>query len=65
MAQPVYEDWRRETRTLESLGIYEYRTYNVASAQEPEQVAGLRASASLFTVLAVPPALGRVFTGRG
>jgi putative ABC transport system permease protein len=62
VAQPVYEDWRRESRTLESLGIYEYRTYNVASEQEPEQVAGLRASASLFTVLGVPPALGRVFT---
>lgn len=62
VAQPVYEDWRRESRTLESLGIYEYRTYNVASEQEPEQVAGLRASASLFTVLGVPPAMGRVFT---
>jgi putative ABC transport system permease protein len=62
VAQPVYDDWRRESRTLESLGIYEYRTYNIASDQEPEQVAGLRASASLFTVLGVPPAIGRVFT---
>ncbi|HYE89114.1 MAG TPA: ABC transporter permease [Vicinamibacterales bacterium] len=62
VAQPVYEDWRRESRTLESIGIYEYRTYNVASDQEPQQVSGLRASASLFTVLGVPPAIGRVFT---
>jgi putative ABC transport system permease protein len=62
VAQPVYEDWRRETRTIESLGIFEYRTYNVASAEAPEQVSGLRASSSLFSVLGVPPALGRVFT---
>jgi putative ABC transport system permease protein len=62
VAQPVYEDWRRETRTLESIGIFEYRTFNVASETEPEQVSAVRASASLFTVLGVPPALGRVFT---
>ena len=44
------------------MGIWEYRTYNVASTQEPEQVQGIRATASLFTVLGVPPALGRIFT---
>jgi putative ABC transport system permease protein len=62
VAPPVYDDWRREVRTLDSLGIFEYRTFNVASAADPEQVAAVRASASLFTVLGVPPALGRVFT---
>jgi putative ABC transport system permease protein len=59
---PVYEDWRRETRSFASMGIWEYRTFNVASDHEPEQVRGIRASSSLFTVLGVPPALGRVFT---
>jgi putative ABC transport system permease protein len=62
VALPVYEDWRRETRSFASMGIWEYRTFNVASAQEPEQVRGIRATASLFTVLGVPPALGRIFT---
>ena len=62
VAEPVYQDWRTETRSFQSLGIWEYRTYNVASAQEPEQVQGIRASASLFTVLGIAPALGRVFT---
>ena len=60
--EPVYEDWKRETRSFQSIGIWEYRTYNVASAQEPEQVQGIRATSSLFTVLGVAPALGRVFT---
>ncbi len=62
VAKPVYDDWNRETRSFASLGIYAFNTFNVASAQEPEQVQGLRASSSLFRVLGVPPALGRVFT---
>ncbi len=62
VAYPTYEDWKRETRSFSSMGIWEYRTYNVSSAQEPEQVQGIRASSSLFTTLGVPPALGRVFT---
>ena len=62
VALPVYEDWRRETRSFESMGIWEYQTFNVASDQAPEQVRGIRATSSLFTVLGVPPAIGRVFT---
>ncbi len=62
VALPVYDDWRRESRSFASMGIWEYKTFNVASDQEPEQVRGIRASSSLFTVLGVPPALGRVFT---
>jgi putative ABC transport system permease protein len=62
VAHPTYEDWKKETRSFSALGIWEYRTYNVASAQEPEQVQGIRATTSLFTTLGVSPALGRVFT---
>jgi putative ABC transport system permease protein len=62
VAQPVYEDWRRETRSFSALGIWEFNTFNVATEQNPQQVAGVRASASLFTVLGVPPAFGRTFT---
>jgi putative ABC transport system permease protein len=62
VAKPVYEDWRTETRSFSALAVWEFRTFNVASDQEPQQVQGLRASSSLFTVLGVPPAMGRVFT---
>ena len=62
VAYPTYEDWKKETRSFSSMGLWEYRTYNAASAQEPEQVQGIRATASLFTTLGVSPALGRVFT---
>jgi len=62
VAWPTYEDWKRESRSFAAMGIWEYRTYNVASSQEPEQVQGIRTTSSLFTVLGVPPALGRIFT---
>ena len=62
VAYPNFEDWKKQSRSFSALGLWEFRTYNLASEQEPEQVAGVRATASLFAVLAVPPALGRVFT---
>jgi putative ABC transport system permease protein len=62
VAYPNYEDWQRETRSFQSMGVFEWLSFNVASDQRPEQVQGLRASSSLFTVLGVPPALGRVFS---
>ncbi|HSC26369.1 MAG TPA: ABC transporter permease [Vicinamibacterales bacterium] len=61
VAAPVYEDWRRMSTTLESLGIWEFVTFNIAAANEPEQVAGVRASSSLFDVLGIRPVLGRTF----
>ena len=62
VAYPNYEDWRRASTSFSSMGIWEYQTFNIASDAEPEQVQGVRASSSLFTVLGVPPALGRVFS---
>jgi len=62
VAAPVYEDWARMNTTLASIGIWEYLTFNVAAGAEPEQRQGLRASPSLFAVLGVAPAIGRVFT---
>ena len=62
VSYPNYEDWRRDAKSFASMGLWEYQTYNVASKTEPEQVQGLRATSSLFAVLGVPPALGRIFT---
>ena len=62
VAAPVYEDWRARNRTMSSLGIWEFITVNITGAADPEQVAAIRASASLFDAIAVRPALGRTFT---
>ena len=62
VSYPNYEDWQREAKSLAAMGLWEHLTFNVASEAEPEQVPGIRATSSLFEVLGVPPALGRVFT---
>jgi len=62
VAAPVYEDWRARQRTLAAMGIWEFVSFNVSAAADPEHVPGIRASASLFDTLGVAPALGRAFT---
>jgi putative ABC transport system permease protein len=62
VAAPNYADWVAATTSFESLGIWSEMTFNLAAGENPEQIGGLRASASLFSVLGVPPQLGRVFT---
>jgi putative ABC transport system permease protein len=62
VSYPNYREWVSETKSFAALGIWEYRTFNVSANADPEQVLALRASASLFEVLGVTPALGRTFT---
>lgn len=62
VSYPNYQDWKREAGSFSAMGVWEYQSFNIASAAEPEQLPGIRASSSLFTVLGVPPALGRVFS---
>ena len=58
---PTYQDWRKGTRTFEDLAFWRLRAGNLAGP-EPERVLGAFASANLFPLLGVPPALGRTFT---
>ncbi len=62
VSAPNYFDWVAGAQSFQALGIWEYKTFNVSATAEPEQVPGIRASSSLFQVLGVSPALGRVFT---
>jgi putative ABC transport system permease protein len=59
---PDFDDRRKGVSGFADLAIYHGRGFNLASEGEPERIAGLRASPSLFTTLQSPPALGRVFT---
>jgi predicted permease len=61
VSYPNYADWKGAATSFASMGLWEYQSFNVASDAEPEQVPGLRATSSLFAVIGVPPALGRVF----
>jgi putative ABC transport system permease protein len=62
VSYPNYADWKRASSSFAAMGLWEFQSFNIASATEPEQVQGARATASLFDVTGVPPALGRVFT---
>ena len=63
----VWNDTRelaRNTRTLESVGVYGNAVFDLAGTADttPEALYGLRMTASLFQVLGVAPMLGRNIT---
>jgi putative ABC transport system permease protein len=60
---PNYRDWRAQNHTFEDIAIFDSagRGYGLTSHGDAEQVSGLRVTASFFSVLAVPPMLGRTF----
>jgi putative ABC transport system permease protein len=62
LSKPNYEDLSATAKSLERTAVWEYQNFNIAGSGGPEQVAGMRVSASLFPTLGVEPQLGRVFT---
>src|SRR5580704_10682740 len=66
ISAPSYWDFKPQNHVFEDIAIFDSagRGYNLSAAgesREPEQVSGLRVSASFFPVLGVRPLLGRVF----
>lgn len=57
-----YLDVRDRTETFESVAAVIPRFLNLMGEGEPERLVGARASASLFPLLGVRPAVGRTFT---
>jgi predicted permease len=60
---PNYRDWVAQNRSFQDLALFDSagRGYNLTGAGEPEQVSGVRVTASFFRVLGVEPMLGRTF----
>ena len=56
---PDYEDWQRQLRSFEGLGVSSGWTFNITGLDLPERVFGARVSGSLFPMLGTPPLLGR------
>src|SRR5438093_1201033 len=54
-------DWKKDTRTFESLAAFRDRSYDLTGSAEPERIDGQWVSASLFPTLGVKPLYGRVF----
>ena len=63
VSMPNYRDWLERSTSFASLALLDSagRGYSVAGHGEPERVAGIRVTASVFEVLGVAPMLGRTF----
>jgi len=53
--------WREQARSFENLAIIQPDGFNLTGAGDPAAISGARVSADFFTVLSVPPVLGRTF----
>jgi putative ABC transport system permease protein len=54
--------WRERSQTLEHIGMAGPSRFNLLLNGQPEEVAGLMASADVLAALGVHPALGRIYT---
>jgi predicted permease len=59
---PRYEELRAHATSFESIGVSSFESLALTGNGEPEQLNGLRASASFLPTLGVQPVLGRSFT---
>ena len=56
------DDWRRESRSLEGLALFDRHLFRVDDEPDAEHVQGARVEAALFPLLGVAPVLGRTFS---
>jgi putative ABC transport system permease protein len=58
-----YRDWKRLSRSYESMGAYRGLSVNLTGGQgEPERIDGASVTSELLPTLGVRPAMGRAFT---
>jgi putative ABC transport system permease protein len=58
-----YVDWKARSRSFEDMALFNgLQAYNLTGAGDPERLAGIRATANLFSVLRLTPLLGRTFS---
>jgi putative ABC transport system permease protein len=58
---PDVADWRRQSRSFESMAAYSPRSANLTTREEAERASLWKVNASFFPMLGVEMALGRVF----
>jgi len=62
VAPANFIDWRDQNRVFTQIAAFGGASLSLTGQGEPERIEGERVSASLFPLLGVAPALGRVFT---
>ena len=58
---PDYRDWRRESRSFETMAALRAAEVTLSGAGGPERIEGARVTASFFQTLRVVPELGHLF----
>ena len=61
VSTPTFEDWKAEVRAFEALAAYRHVDFSHSGSGDPRNVAGVRATPELFTVLKANARLGRTF----
>jgi putative ABC transport system permease protein len=61
VSPPNFADWRTQSQSFQDMAAYRPQDFNLTGSGEPEQVRGLRVSATMFSMLGVRPVLGRDF----
>jgi putative ABC transport system permease protein len=56
-----FHDWRRQSQVFTAMAALQPRSFNLTGDNQPEEIAGERVSANLFSVLGVQPLRGRWF----
>ncbi len=56
------DDWRRESRSLEGVALFDRNLFRVDDESDAEHIPGARIEAALFPLLGVAPVLGRTFS---
>jgi putative ABC transport system permease protein len=54
-------DWQKQNRVFADMAAFESNSFNLAGDNKPEEIAGERVTANLFSVLGVQPLRGRLF----
>src|ERR1044071_1117844 len=61
VSPPNFADLRAQNQVFQKMAAYRLQDFTVVSDSEPERVRGARATADMFSLLGVHPALGRDF----
>ncbi len=59
---PNFEDWRRESRSFESMSAYSGASLTLTGSGDPVQLRGARVTSEFFDTMGVAPVYGRTFT---
>jgi putative ABC transport system permease protein len=61
VSYPTFLDWRAQNHVFEGLSVLRQDDFTLTGRGEPVHLTGAVVSANLFSVLGVPPAIGRSF----